>query len=111
MSTIAFEEVGQALNDWYKIIKHFYFFSGMYEFHQKRYVKAIIGLGTMKQIHLKVFKCPSIGGVSMKKRTVLITAAILGLLLFSAGNDFGTKENGWFGISKDFQTAENGALG
>ncbi|WP_035292040.1 hypothetical protein, partial [Bacillus subtilis] len=23
----------------------------------------------------------------------------------------GTKENGWFGISKDFQTAENGALG
>ncbi|MFJ1244861.1 hypothetical protein [Bacillus amyloliquefaciens] len=47
----------------------------------------------------------------MKKHTVLITAAILGLLLFSAGNDFGTKENGWFGISKDFQTAENGALG
>ncbi|MEC1896659.1 Rap family tetratricopeptide repeat protein [Bacillus velezensis] len=112
MSTIAFEEVGQALNDWYKIIKqhdfpkaaamreeiestfpnmkenqtvllyfnlidsryklmteeynksgelldnvkskaleentddmihyYFYFFSGMYEFHQKRYVKAII---------------------------------------------------------------------
>ncbi|WP_269775326.1 aspartate phosphatase, partial [Bacillus siamensis] len=112
MSTIAFEEVGQAINDWYKIIKqhdfskaaamreeientfpnmkenqtvllyfnlidsryklmtedynksgelldnlkakaledntddmihyYFYFFSGMYEFHQKRYVKAIM---------------------------------------------------------------------
>ncbi|MCO4852194.1 Rap family tetratricopeptide repeat protein [Bacillus vallismortis] len=112
MSTIAFEEVGQALNNWYKIIKqhdftkaaamrkeiestfpnmkenqtvllyfnlidsryklmtedynksgelldnlkakaledntddmihyYFYFFSGMYEFHQKRYVKAIM---------------------------------------------------------------------
>ncbi|WP_280150064.1 hypothetical protein [Bacillus subtilis] len=47
----------------------------------------------------------------MKKRTVLITAAILGLLLFSTGHDFGTKENGWFGITKDFQTAEKGALG
>lgn len=47
----------------------------------------------------------------MKKRTVLITAAILGLLLVSGGHDFGTKENGYFDISKDFQTAENGALG
>ncbi|MDR7907036.1 hypothetical protein P9D25_15550 [Bacillus velezensis] len=46
----------------------------------------------------------------MKKRTVLITAAILGLLLVS-GNDYGKKENGWLGISNGFQTAENGALG
>lgn len=46
----------------------------------------------------------------MKKRTVLITAAILGLLLVS-GNHFGTKENGYLGISNDFQVAENGALG
>ncbi|MGR0121649.1 hypothetical protein [Bacillus halotolerans] len=46
----------------------------------------------------------------MKKRTVLITATILGLILVS-GNHFSTKENGWFGISNDLQTAENGALG
>ncbi|MFE6079488.1 hypothetical protein ACFVRA_23225 [Bacillus subtilis] len=46
----------------------------------------------------------------MKRRTVLITAAILGLLLVSS-NHFGTKENGYLGISKDFQVAENGALG
>ncbi|WP_198039465.1 hypothetical protein [Bacillus sp. 275] len=46
----------------------------------------------------------------MKKRTVLITVAILGLLLLS-GNHFGTKENGSLGISKDFQVAERGALG
>ncbi|MCX2886568.1 hypothetical protein LT978_19980 (plasmid) [Bacillus amyloliquefaciens] len=45
----------------------------------------------------------------MKKRTVLITAAILGLLLVS-GNDFGTNERGALGLN-DFQTAENGALG
>ncbi|COE16517.1 Uncharacterised protein [Streptococcus pneumoniae] len=45
----------------------------------------------------------------MKKRTVLITAAILGLLLVSS-NDFGTNERGALGLN-DFQTTENGALG
>ncbi|MFA1782450.1 MULTISPECIES: hypothetical protein [Bacillus amyloliquefaciens group] len=46
----------------------------------------------------------------MKKHTVLIAVAILGLLLV-LGNRFEKKENGWYGISNGFQTAENGALG
>ncbi|UTR16903.1 hypothetical protein MM221_10530 [Salipaludibacillus sp. LMS25] len=45
----------------------------------------------------------------MKKRTVLITAAIFGLLLLS-GNHLNTNENKTLGLD-DFQTAENGFLG
>ncbi|MCR6108642.1 hypothetical protein HXA34_20320 [Salipaludibacillus agaradhaerens] len=45
----------------------------------------------------------------MKKRTILITVAILGLLLLP-GNHFNTNENGTLGLG-DFKTAENGFLG